>query len=495
MSEHKQPVGQSAWFAPLPPAYQHLANAVLVAAVVFAGCLFGILTRPLDFLAAFWPVNAILLGLLLRCPQLATPLGWLGALGGYLAADLLTGGELQMTLWMTAANLSGAASGYWLYSRLDPADRQLLRPQSVLYMFAICVVVASVSGAVGAGITPVYFGHPISTGLLLWFCTELVNSLVVLPVLLAAPGWSLALFRPRRTWRRWRVQWRRGLPMLALLLSLVASFVVGGPGAIAFPMPALLWCALSYSLFGTVLLAMAVSVVYLIGVAFNFDGTPGATDVSSTVSIRLGVTFLILGPVMVASINTVRNELLRTLDYAANHDALTGCLLRKPFMQRSEARLEQQRRRGQSIAMLMLDIDHFKLINDRYGHPMGDQALMAFAAAIKPLLRRNDLLGRVGGEEFAVLMSGVSYAQTMQIAQRLCQEVEKQVITLDIGESIRITVSIGVCWQPDADVQLRQMLIRSDKALYQAKSTGRNQVVACQQSQVRLAADALHGVQ
>lgn len=455
-----------------------VCGALIIAAVVFAASLFGILTRPLDFLAAFWPANAILLGLLVRCPHLATPAGWLAALIGYLSADFITGGGLEMTLWMTAANLCGVVVGFVLFQRLDPADRRLLRPQSVLYMFAICVVVSTCSGVVGGGITPVYFGHEITMGLLVWFSTELVNSLVVLPIMLTAPVWALAALNPARSIRRWTVEWRRGLPIVALIVSLAASFIIGGPGAIAFPVPALLWCALSYSLFGTVLLTGAVSIVYLIAVAFSVDAMHSGTDIASTVSIRLGVTFLVLGPIMVASINSAREELLRTLDHAANHDALTGCLLRAPFMARSEVRLAQQKQRGMSVAMLMLDIDHFKSINDRYGHPMGDQALMAFSTAIKPLLRKRDLLGRLGGEEFAVLMSGVTFEETMAIAQRLCDEVRKQRVTLDVGDTIDMTVSIGVCWQAKSDLTLRQMLISSDKALYQAKSTGRDKVVS-----------------
>ncbi|WXL26159.1 diguanylate cyclase [Ectopseudomonas mendocina] len=463
---------------PTESALSHLWGALVVAAVVFAACLFGILTRPLDFLAAFWPANAILLGLLVRCPHLATPAGWGAALVGYLSADLLTGGGLEMTLWMTAANLFGVVAGYLIFRRLSVEDRKLQRPQSVLFMFAICVVVAACSGVVGAGITPFYFGHEVSMGVLIWFSTELVNSLVVLPVILTAPSWALAALNPARSIRRWRLEWRRGVPLLALLVSLAASFYIGGPGAIAFPVPALLWCALSYSLFSTVLLTMAVSTSYLIAVAFIGDAMHVGSDITSTVSIRMGVTFLVLGPMMVASINSVREELLRTLDHAANHDALTGCLLRAPFMARSEARIAQQKQRGMSAAMLMLDIDHFKSINDRYGHPMGDQALLAFSSAIKPLLRKRDLLGRLGGEEFAVLMTSVTFEETMAIAQRLCDEVRKQKVTLDVGDTISMTVSIGVCWQQRADLPLRQMLINSDKALYQAKSTGRNKVVS-----------------
>lgn len=456
-----------------------LAGVLLVAAVVFAASLFGILTRPLGFLAAFWPANAILLGLFVRFPRLASPWGWLAAIVGYVAADLLTGGKLHLTLWLTAANLVGVATGYVLFRRLELADRMLRRPQSVLYLFGICLIAAIATALVGAGIAPVAFGQSLLTGLGFWFTTELVNGLIVLPVILTAPAWSLSFLRVGRPVRRWQADLLQLAPLLALLLSILAGLLVRGPGAIAFPVPALLWCALTYSLFGTVLLTLAVSVCILIAVSVGvLDAPTSSAYIDSTLSVRLGVIFLALGPLTVASINVARNELLRTLDYAANHDSLTGTLLRRAFIERSEACIAQQRGRAASVAVLMLDIDHFKRINDQYGHAAGDTALIEFVAAITPALRADDLLGRLGGEEFAVLMPDVSLDAALRVAERLRNEVQGHAVALESGETIHLTVSIGLNWQAAAGAQLRQMLLSADEALYQAKAAGRNQTVS-----------------
>ena len=457
-----------------------LSVFLLIMAVVFAASLFGILTRPLGFLAAFWPANALLLGLFVRVPRLASPWGWLGAVAGYVAADLVSGGQLSLTLWLTAANLAGVFVGYLLFLRLGADDRLLRRPQSVLYLFGICICVGVATALVGAGIAPMVFEQSLLKGVEFWFTTELVNNLIVLPVMLTAPAWPIALLRSTRTVRRLQVDLMRLAPLVALLLSLAAAMLVRGPGAITFPIPALLWCALTYSLFGAVLLTLGVSVCILIAVSLGVLHTHVPTSlayIDETVSMRLGVVFLALGPLMVASINAARNELLRSLDYAANHDSLTGTLMRRAFISRSDACIEQQRSKQGSVAVLMLDIDHFKRINDGYGHAVGDRALERFVAAISPVLRAEDLLGRMGGEEFAVLMPGVSLDSALRIAERLREQVQHQQVQLDDGAALSMTVSIGLHWQAHAAADLRQMLLVADQALYQAKAAGRNQTI------------------
>ena len=109
----------------------------VVGVMILMASLFGILTRPMGFLAAFWPANAILLGLMVCMPRLANPWGWLGALAGYLLADFSTGGEITVTFWLTFANMAGAFTGYLLYRPMSGVDRRLGRPQSVLYLSLI----------------------------------------------------------------------------------------------------------------------------------------------------------------------------------------------------------------------------------------------------------------------------------------------------------------------------------------------------------------------
>lgn len=143
-----------------PSRYTTLKDLAIIASVVLASALFGILTRPLGFLASFWPANALLLGVMLHQPRRATLWGWFTAFCAFCVADLLTGGNLFMTLWLTSANLVFALVGYTLFQRLSPSNRQLRHPSSILYLLSICAIAALITALVGSGAAPVFFGVP-----------------------------------------------------------------------------------------------------------------------------------------------------------------------------------------------------------------------------------------------------------------------------------------------------------------------------------------------
>lgn len=452
-----------------------LAGSAVVFMVVLLASLFGIVTRPLGFLAAFWPANAILLGLLVRNPGYAAPAGWAAAVAGYYAADLLTGNDPVLTTWLTLANLSGVVTGFLLYRTLGPEDRRLGRPLSVLYLFCILLAAAGAAALVGAWISPTYFGRNLVTGAAFWFCTELANGIIVLPVMLAAPR-ALAL-RPARVLRHARLPDLGNVaPFVALLGSVLLGVAVGGPGALAFPAPALLWCALRYSVFGTVLTTMLVSVWHLIGLSIGIFGTGEGALNDSTMSGRLGVMLFALGPLTVATVNSARNDLLRRLEHLATYDVLTGALTRRVFFQRGE-KMTAQTKPQRPLAVLMLDIDHFKLINDTFGHAAGDQVLATFSDVVRRTLRAQDLFGRIGGEEFAVILPDTSAEAARQVAERLREAIAQQAIPLHDGTPLRVTVSIGYVHHADREVRMLQHLLAvADSALYAAKTTGRNRV-------------------
>jgi diguanylate cyclase (GGDEF)-like protein len=161
----------------------------------------------------------------------------------------------------------------------------------------------------------------------------------------------------------------------------------------------------------------------------------------------------------------------------ATTDSLTGTLNRAQFLELGEREVERARRLGQGLAVLMLDIDHFKAINDRFGHHAGDEALKHFVAQLRTGVRKIDLLGRLGGEEFAVVVPGASGVAARQVAERLRARVAAAPLAL--GEQmIGITVSIGVATARDADRTLDPVLARADAALYGAKRGGRNRVLS-----------------
>ena len=138
--------------------------------------------------------------------------------------------------------------------------------------------------------------------------------------------------------------------------------------------------------------------------------------------------------------------------------------------------MERSRRSGLPLSLLMLDIDHFKRINDTYGHIAGDRALEGLAAELKRQARAGDVLSRFGGEEFVLLMPNTSEINAKSMAERLCKAVEGLGISHE-GTKLRFTVSVGVSSADDCQgLPPEALLAAADKALYAAKESGRNRV-------------------
>ena len=163
-----------------------------------------------------------------------------------------------------------------------------------------------------------------------------------------------------------------------------------------------------------------------------------------------------------------------TMKRLASTDDLTGLLNRREFFARADAARMLALRQRQPIALLMLDIDHFKQLNDRFGHATGDEALLLFARTTGGILREHDILGRMGGEEFALALPGTDLAGAMQAAERL-RQATMEIRLLTCGNHYTMTVSIGlVVIEPNED--LPTALARADRGLYAAKRNGRNRI-------------------
>lgn len=452
-----------------------LTGLAILAVVILAAALFGNFTRPVGHLSAFWPANALLVGMLLRNPRLASPLGILAAAASYICADLIGGGALEVTLFLTGANMFGALVVYCFFARLEPVDRRMGRPRSVLYFVLGATLAAASAGLVGGAITPAYFAGTMLDGWKFWFVGEAVNYIAMLPVVLTLPSYGRII--DWRTWTRTPLSIQQVAPAVVLLLSAISAIAIGGPGAIGFPVPALLWCALVYSQFATALLTLLFTAGTLVAIStglvpMSFDNS----DWSALMSIRIGVTLIALAPITVASVTAARNELLHRLKYLATHDQLTGLLNRGAFRDVASEKLRKLAAEAKPVAMLMLDVDRFKRINDTHGHAVGDRVLTAFSKIVAGNLREFDLVGRVGGEEFAVLLPDCSTEQAEAIANRIRTAYEDAAIDIDGGDVIKATVSIGAVALGKAITELDALLAAADRSLYRAKREGRNRV-------------------
>ncbi|MGE7991470.1 diguanylate cyclase [Pseudomonas sp. NPDC089554] len=455
------------------PAQSRLFPPLLLFGLTLALTLGGIFARPIESLSLFWPVNAVLAGLLLRQPRLASVPGFSLMYLAMVSADLVTGSAWLPALWFNLCNLGAVVTIWRLLARLPRQHRRLRTPHGVLRLFAACAAAGAVAASLACLVATPWFDQSLQATWLAWFSEQFSTSVLVLPILLTAPS--------PRAWRRGASQRVRLAPLLVLLASLVVSLLFGGPGAIAFPVSALLWCALSYSPFLLSLLTLTAGSTLIVAVAQNlmhFSVPQSEAGVSALMSARLGIAMLVLGPLVLACINSANRSLLTRLAHQATIDHLTGAMTRSAFTQQAGALLDRRQRLapGVPLTLMMLDIDHFKAINDQHGHAVGDQVLRQFARTVQENLHESELFARLGGEEFVIVLPGLAVEQSGFTAERLRRAVQDMQVMHE-EQPLRITVSIGVAGcAAQSTRSLDTLLADADQALYRAKAHGRNRV-------------------
>ena len=174
--------------------------------------------------------------------------------------------------------------------------------------------------------------------------------------------------------------------------------------------------------------------------------------------------------------NTDQKMMEAQLERLARTDVLTSLGNRRDFYEQAGREIAHAKRHGDALSLLLMDIDHFKKINDTFGHAAGDEVLRKLSRSLGSALRETDLPARLGGEEFAVLMPRTPTEAAMAVAERLRHTLEQVTVPLDDGQVIRFTVSIGVSRWQDTDASVDATLHRADEALYRAKHGGRNRV-------------------
>jgi len=171
-----------------------------------------------------------------------------------------------------------------------------------------------------------------------------------------------------------------------------------------------------------------------------------------------------------------RKDLEAELTQQAHLDYLTGLSNRRHFMAQGEAELSRAIRYDKPLSLMMLDIDFFKNVNDTYGHQMGDTVLQVLSKICQDTLRQVDVAGRLGGEEFAVILPETTSEEALDVAERLRKAIVNTDVTIPVGLPIHFTVSIGVTTLNNKDVNIDMLLHQADQALYEAKEAGRNRV-------------------
>jgi len=173
---------------------------------------------------------------------------------------------------------------------------------------------------------------------------------------------------------------------------------------------------------------------------------------------------------------TDQKETQDKLHQMAITDVLTGLYNRRHFMETARKEIERAERYGHSLSAMILDIDRFKKINDSYGHAAGDKVLKELASLIVENVRKVDLVGRMGGEEFGILLPDTDLKKAIMMAERLRKNIESS--SFNYGDQeLAVTVSIGLTTHKRGVLNIDELLKIADKALYEAKAKGRNRVV------------------
>ena len=171
-----------------------------------------------------------------------------------------------------------------------------------------------------------------------------------------------------------------------------------------------------------------------------------------------------------------REDTIREL---GSTDMLTGLHNRRSIMELLEKEVARSRRDGQPLSVVLLDLDHFKRINDTWGHPTGDRVLQCSARVLRESLRQHDAVGRYGGEEFMLLLPGTALDGARILLERCREEVADSIVDADTGDAVRLSASFGLaCNEGCPDLEAEDLIRLADQALYRAKAGGRNRVEA-----------------
>jgi diguanylate cyclase (GGDEF)-like protein len=230
----------------------------------------------------------------------------------------------------------------------------------------------------------------------------------------------------------------------------------------------------SFSRWLTVAVLGYIAAVQVLRLVTTFIWPAGDTILDATpqqalfiASFSVSVLLFSVGAVLMAG-----DRLRAELEHLATRDSLTNTLTRRYMDEACAIELERCQRTGQSLAFLIMDLDRFKAINDTHGHQMGDRVLVDFAAKVQGQLRRKELLGRFGGEEFVLVLPQTTLDEALKVAERI------RIACIPGDHEIGCTVSIGVTASLPQGDSLDKLLARADAALYEAKNAGRNRVVA-----------------
>jgi len=396
------------------------------------------------------------------------------ALGAFLA-NITTAGPLGSVLGIATGNTLEALVGVFLLRQVADFRPSLERVRDVA---ALVVYAGMASTAIAAtiGVTSLWSAGLIGHGEALttwrvWWLGDLGGDLVVAPALLIFAS------RPRLERRPWMWLEAAGLAVLVVVGTLVAFSTTVSAAFIVIPI--LLYVALRFRQAGTAIAGLVVAAIAVWTTAHGKGPFVGGSSDAELLRAQLFVGVAMVSGLVTSALATERRRVEERLRLLADHDPVTGVFTRRRFTEELERWVAQSRRYGGPGALLVVDLDRFKAINDAFGHEIGDRALARVAGLMRERLRSTDAVGRLGGDEFAVLLPRADREQAAMLAAELLEKVRAEATVAGQGRSIPITVSIGIGhFGPGVCLDSLQVMRNADLAMYRAKDVGRDRVTA-----------------
>jgi diguanylate cyclase len=394
------------------------------------------------------------------------------AVGAFLAT-ITTAGPALSDLAIATGNTLEAVVGAFLLSRVAGFRPSLERVRDVV---SLVVFAGLLSTAISAtvGVTSLWTAGLVPDGQILptwrvWWFGDLGGDLVVAPVLLILAS------RPtleRRPWVR--------VEALALTVALVALTTIAFSSRTSFAyvvIVILLWIGLRFQQAGTAVAGLIASGIAIWATAHGRGPFIGGSEDAELLRAQLFVGVAMVSGLVASALNAERGRAVERLQQLADHDTLTGVLNRRRFTEELDRSIAYSRRYGGQGAVLVLDVDHFKNINDAFGHAVGDQVLARLGTLLRERVRGTDVVGRLGGDEFTVLLPRADVEQSVALATAVLDKLRREGTVTMAGRSIGVTASIGVGrFGQGLGLDSQQVLRNADVAMYEAKEAGRDRV-------------------
>jgi diguanylate cyclase (GGDEF)-like protein len=392
---------------------------------------------------------------------------------GAFVVNVTTEGTVATSLGIAAGNTLEAVVGAYLVNRYARGRFAFEQSQDV-FRFAALAALGSTSLSASCGVGCLLLGgflEPARSGAvwLTWWLGNVVSDLVLAPVIIL---WAIHS-RPQ-----WSARQALEAAGVAVAVALTGTLVFGGmlpDGWRNYPLnflcvPVLLWPAFPGNAMTAALLLTAIAIV---GTLRGFG--PFARD-SANEALLLLQSFVAVVSLTVVAVGTVvaeRRRLEIRLVRLADHDPLTNLFSRRRLHDELRLTLAQASRYGTRGALLFLDLDDFKSVNDALGHRAGDRVLAALARRLRGRLRHSDIVARIGGDEFAVLLPHTDATQSQALAAQLLESIRSHPIDL-AGRPLEISAAIGIALFPEHGSTADELLAHADQAMYQAKAMGGN---------------------